>query len=375
MIEYVEIRAAASREIIGIIDTAKSIIWRSCYYEAGDFEIYVPCNAATVNLLVAGNYVTRPNDHNVGIIEKIEITFNEFDGRMIIATGRMAKSILDRRIIYRLTDNSVSPTILSGNVEHAARAVVYNNAIDCEFDSDRNIDALVLGAHSGNTKIIVDANGEAATKQVTYNNLLSWTDEFLREYEIGAYIGLNDSLELQYLCFEGVDRSVDNTDGNDPVIFSQDFDNLLSSDYIYSEEKYKNMALIGGEGEGTARFCSVLIPSLTGIERREMFINASTSSKTYKDDQGDEQTLTDEEYNTQLQSIGAQDLAGAQITQSFDGTINVNNGVYKYKENFNLGDLVTVQDNEIGLYINTRIIEVIETQDENGYNITANYGL
>ena len=375
MIEYVEIRAAASREIIGIIDTAKSIIWRSCYYEAGDFEIYVPCNAATVNLLVAGNYVTRPNDHNVGIIEKIEITFNEFDGRMIIATGRMAKSILDRRIIYRLTDNSVSPTILSGNVEHAARAVVYNNAIDCEFDSDRNIDALVLGAHSGNTKIIVDANGDPATKQVTYNNLLSWTDEFLREYEIGAYIGLNDSLKLQYLCFEGVDRSVDNTDGNDPVIFSQDFDNLLSSDYIYSEEKYKNMALIGGEGEGTARFCSVLIPSLTGIERREMFINASTSSKTYKDDQGDEQTLTDEEYNTQLQSIGAQDLAGAQITQSFDGTINVNNGVYKYKENFNLGDLVTVQDNEIGLYINTRIIEVIETQDENGYNITANYGL
>ena len=375
MIEYVEIRAAASREIIGIIDTAKSIIWRSCYYEAGDFEIYVPCNAATVNLLVAGNYVTRPNDHNVGIIEKIEITFNEFDGRMIIATGRMAKSILDRRIIYRLTDNSVSPTILSGNVEHAARAVVYNNAIDCEFDSDRNIDALVLGAHSGNTKIIVDANGDPATKQVTYNNLLSWTDEFLREYEIGAYIGLNDSLKLQYLCFEGVDRSVDNTDGNDPVIFSQDLDNLLSSDYIYSEEKYKNMALIGGEGEGTARFCSVLIPSLTGIERREMFINASTSSKTYKDDQGDEQTLTDEEYNTQLQSIGAQDLAGAQITQSFDGTINVNNGVYKYKENFNLGDLVTVQDNEIGLYINTRIIEVIETQDENGYNITANYGL
>ena len=375
MIEYVEIRAAATREIIGIIDTAKSIIWRSCFYDTGDFEIYVPCSSETVNLLVEGNFVTRPNDRNVGIIEKIEITFNEFDGRMIIATGRMAKSILDRRIIYRLTDNSVSPTILSGNVEHAARAVVYNNAIDCEFDSNRNIDALVLGAHSGNTKIIVDANGDAATKQVTYNNLLSWTDEFLREYEIGAYIGINDSLKLEYLCFEGADRSVDNTDGNDPVIFSQDFDNLLSSDYIYSSESYKNMALIGGEGEGTARFVSALIPDLTGIERREMFINASTSSKTYKDDQGDEQTLTDEEYNTQLQSIGAQDLAGAQIVQSFDGTINVNNGVYIYKENFNLGDLVTVQDNAIGLYINTRIIEVIETQDENGYNITANYGL
>ena len=72
---------------------------------------------------------------------------------------------------------------------------------------------------------------------------------------------------------------------------------------------------------------------------------------------------------------GTQTLTGSQIEQRFDGTINVNNSVYQYKTNFNLGDLVTVQDNAIGLYINTRIIEVIETQDSNGYNITANYGL
>ena len=375
MIEYVEIRAAESREIIGIIDTAKSIIWRSCFYDTGDFEIYIPCTPETINLLVAGNYVTRPNDKNVGIIEAVDVTFNNDDGRMIIATGRMSKSILDRRIIYKISGNSVSPTILSGNVETAARSVVNANAINCEFDAARNIDALVLGAHSGSTKTIVDADGNAAQKQVTYNNLLSWIDDFLHEYEIGAFVGLNDSLKLEFKCFEGVDRSVDNTDGNDPVIFSQDFDNLLSSDYKYNEANYKNMALIGGEGEGTARFVSSLIPDLTGIERREVFVNASTSSKTYNDDQGHEQTLSDSEYNMQLKSIGAQNLAGAQIEQSFDGTININNGVYKYKENFDLGDIVTVQDNAIGLYINTRIIEIIETQDENGYNINANYGL
>ena len=375
MIEYVEIRAASNREIIGIIDTAKSIIWRSCYYESGDFEIYAPCNPETVNLLVSGNYVTRPNDQNVGIIENVNIEFKVFDGRMIIASGRMAQSILDRRVIYRMSENSVSPTILSGNVETAARSVVYANAINCEFDPARNIDALVLGDHSGSTKLIVDSNGDASTKQVTYNNLLSWTNEFLREYEIGAYISINESFQLEYKCYEGHDRSVDNTEGNDPVIFSQDFDNLSSSIYKYSEEKYKNMALIGGEGEGTARFCAALIPDLTGINRREIFINASTASKTYKDDQGDEQTLTDDEYKAQLQTLGAQELAGDQIEQQFDGSINVNNGVYKYKENFDLGDLVTVQDNEIGIYINTRIIEVIETQDENGYNINVNYGL
>lgn len=375
MIDYIEIRAAVTREIIGIIDTAKSIIWHVQYYDTGDFEIYAPCNNFTVNLLVAGNYVSRPNEKHVGIIENVEYIFNTFDGRMIVATGRMCKSILDRRIIYRLSGYSVSPTILSGNVETAARTVVNDNAISCSFDTARNMSVLVLGAHSGSTKIIVDSGGNPTTKQVTYNNLMSWTNEFLREYEIGSYIGIDDNLKLSYCCFEGVDRSIDNIDGNDPVIFSQQFDNLLSSDYVYGEEKYKNMALVGGEGEGTTRFCSVLIPSLTGFERREKFIDASSSSKKYKDEHGDEQTLTDAEYNSQLQAIAAQDLAGTQITQKFDGEINLNNGVYKYKTNFDLGDIVTIQDNEIGLYTNTRILEIIETQDDNGYNISAKYGV
>lgn len=375
MIEYIEIRAAATREIIGIIDTAKSIIWHVYYYDTGDFEIYAPCNSQTVNLLVSGNYVTRPNDKHVGIIEFVDYTFNHFDGRMIIATGRMCKSILDRRLIYRLSGFSVSPTILSGNVENAARSVITDNAINCSFDSARNISALVLGAHSGSTKTIVDSSGNATTKQVTYNNLMTWTNEFLREYEIGAFVGINDALKLEYKCFEGVDRSVDNTAGNDPVIFSQQFDNLVSSEFVYDEQQYKNMALIGGEGEGTERFCSVVIPTQTGFDRRETFIDASNSSKKYKDAHGDEQTLTDSEYNKQLQAIGRQDLAGMQIKQTFDGEINLNNNVYKYKTNFNLGDLVTIQDNAINLYINTRILEIIETQDENGYNITAKYGI
>ena len=375
MIEYVEIRDAATREIIGIVDTAKSIIWHTTYYETGDFEIYAPCTALTVELLVVGNYVTRPNDKNVGIIEHIQITYNANDGRMIVASGRMAKSILDRRVIYRISGTSVSPTILSGNVETAARSVITANAINCTFDTERNIAPLVLGAHSGSTAIIRDSSGNASTKQVTYDNLLTWTNEFLKEYGIGAYIRINNALKLEYLCFEGIDRSVDNQGGNEPVIFSQAFDSLISSDYEYNEQEYKNMALIGGEGEGTARFCAVYRPTQKGIDRRELFIDASSSSKTYEDAQGHEQTLTNAEYRAQLQAIAAQQLATLQVVQSFNGEINLNGGAYKYGIDYNLGDFITIQDNGIGLYINTRILEITEVQDDNGYNISAVYGI
>ena len=49
MIDYVEIRNAET-ELMGIIDTAKSIIWRSVYYGVGDFEVYAQATQNTRQL-------------------------------------------------------------------------------------------------------------------------------------------------------------------------------------------------------------------------------------------------------------------------------------------------------------------------------------
>ena len=40
---------------------------------------------------------------------------------------------------------------------------------------------------------------------------------------------------------------------------------------------------------------------------------------------------------------------------------------------FALGDIVTIQDNNIGVYVNARIREAIEVQDENGYSVEVIY--
>ena len=49
MIEFVEIRGHDTN-IIGIIDTAQSVIWRSVYFGVGDFEIYAPATPDIINL-------------------------------------------------------------------------------------------------------------------------------------------------------------------------------------------------------------------------------------------------------------------------------------------------------------------------------------
>lgn len=374
MIDLVEIRDA-DRVTIGVIDAASSIIWHSVYNGVGDFEIYCKASDPNVVLLQIGNYVTRPNNDEVGIIEHINVTFNYSDGYMITATGRFAKSLLDRRLIYTLSGKTNTPTIIRGNVEIAMRQLVKDNAIDCSFDSRRNIPILGLAALQGLTPIIVDENGNAARKQVSYKNLLDYTEKVLREYGLAAKIILNNSnKKLLYQVYQGTDRSSGNTEGNEAIIFSLDYDNLVSSEYDYSEESLKNSALIGGEGEGLERFYTLLTKDKSALELREIFVDASSINKTYTDDNDEEQEYTDAEYREMLNQQGMQALDEHLVTETFSGEINATHGAWQYERDYQLGDIVTVQDNLIGIYINVRITEVTEVQDENGYSVNVVFG-
>lgn len=371
-IEYVEIRDE-STTLLGIVDTASSIIWHSVYFGVGDFEIYAEASADVRKLLQVGNLVTRPDDLEVGIIEKINIADDPTSGLMITATGRFAKSILERRLIYNLSGNVNTPTILRGNVEAEVRRVVYENAISCSFDSRRNIPQLALGDVAGLPHIIVDENGAAAAKQVSYQNLLTYTDELLQEYGLGSTVILDeDAGKLRYIVYGGIDRSWDNAAGNDPIIFGKDYDNLTSSSYEYDTTTEKNVALIGGAGEGAERFYSLIAGAQAGLQRRELWVDASSLNRTYKDDSDVEQTYTDSEYRAMLNAAGKQQLNTHTPTERFDAPFDIQNSRWKYNRDFALGDIVTTQDEDIGKFINVRLREVLEVQDENGYSIEAN---
>lgn len=373
MIDYVEIRNT-NTDLIGIIDTAASIIWHSVYFGVGDFEIYTQATPEALSILKKWHYVTRPNDIEVGIIEKIDITNDIESGPMITAAGRFAKSILDRRLIYRLSGTVNRATTLRGNVETNIRSLVKNNAISCSFDSKRNIAILELGEAAGFSEIIVDENGTAAQKQVSYENLLTYTDEVLKEYGLASVVVLDtERKKLRYIVYGGINRSINNVTNNEPVIFSQEFDNLTASAYSCDTTTEKNVALIGGEGEGTARFYALLAGKETDLQRREIFVDASSISKTYKDENEEEHTYTNAEYTAVLKAQGKQEITPLATVVSFTGQIDIINGNYVYNRDFSLGDIVTVQDNTIGVGVDVRILEITEVQDENGYTVEAKY--
>lgn len=372
MIDFLEIRDT-NRAIIGILDTAKSIIWDVEYFGVGAFEIYAPFTPENAQMLQVGHYVTRTDERNVGKIEHINITYDAIDGRMITASGNFAKVILAQRLIYSKNGNSIAPVVSSGNVETAARALVNSNII-AAADTARNISFVELGAVAGLPAVIVDANGNATQKQTSFDNLQAYTDALLQEYGAGAYVGIDrETLKLQYIVYAGADRSIDNTAGNSPLIFAQDYDNLLATNYAYNVQAYKNTALIGGAGEGTARYVELLSGG-SGIDRREIFIDAADQSRTYTNASGTETQYTNAVYSQMLISKARQELAALGVVETLSGDIDITNSGLIFGVDFYAGDIVTVQDNDIGKYINARILKVTEVQDDNGYSVSVSFG-
>jgi hypothetical protein len=208
-LEYLEIRNERL-ELLGLIDDAVSLIWHSVYYGVGDFDIEIAKSKSALQLLRKGNFVTRYDCDEIGIIEKVETNTNAEGKKVLTASGRFAKILLNRRLIYQLSGSTNKATIISGNVQTAARTLVSSNAIDCPFDGRRNIAILELGAvDSSITEKIIDENGKNASKQVSYQNLQEYTDELLQEYAIGAKVIFTDSDKLQYVCYKGRDLSAD----------------------------------------------------------------------------------------------------------------------------------------------------------------------
>ena len=187
----------------------------------------------------------------------------------------------------------------------------------------------------------------------------------LEEYECGARLRI-DGTSLYYDVFEGADHT---STSDSPIIFSLDFENLLSADYLKDVENFKNFALIGGEGEGLDRFFALYNDSASGYNRREVFVDALSINRKYEDG-GETKTYTDSQYTKMLQGQAQTELKERIVTEEFSGELAGGN----YGIDFDIGDMVTVQDNRLGILADVRILQVDEIQDISGYSVKINFG-
>lgn len=335
-------------ERLAVIDDYNSFIWTTRYYDCGDFELCVDVHSNSFDLFQMDYYILRDDDENVGIIENVKIQRNEEGHEIMIVSGRFLPSIIGRRIISKQTQ-------ISGNVSNGIYMLLQNEIINPTI-AQRKISNFVCGNY---------INTQAIEQQFTGDNLLTAITDICRTYNIGFKVILNDSNQYVFQMFNGVDRSY-GQNVNPYVVFSDAYDNLLSSEY---EENYKNIAtnvLVAGEGEGLDRKTLWVTKSNpSGINRHEVY-------KDHRNIRSNDGEISDAEYNQLLHEAGLEQLT--TFTQAFTGTVYFDNIVYK--QDVNIGDICTIENARWGMYINARLVEVIESVNEAGeYSIVPSFGL
>ena len=337
---------------IKLIEEYESLIWATRYKTCGDFELYLTITSPEVlNYFKRGYYIARSDVDSLMIIEQLTTETDTDDENHLSITGRSLESIPERRIVW-------GSKSITGNLQDGIISLFNDNLIN-PSDPNRKIN---------NYKFIVsdDPNIISMTMDAQYtgDDLYSILTNVCEERNMGFKTILNSDNEFVTSLYCGKDRTLDQL-VYPAVVFSPMYENLDTSSFVQNSKGYKNVTLIGGEGDaGNRKY--VPYGEEHGLNRREVYTDASGTTSNVNN-----RRLTDEEYTALLIQKGKEKLAESPDIEAFEGTV-LPTASYEFGKDYYLGDLVTVI-NEYGITANARVIEAVESFDSNGYSLIPTF--
>jgi hypothetical protein len=324
-----------TRNLAGIVESFEYLRWTRRYSACGSFELKAIATTENLALLQIGHYLWKSDDEEAGIIEHVELS--QTDKEIITVSGRFATSLLARRIIWGIeTLNGTLSTCVQTLLDHH----ILNPA-----DGNRKIDFVSFAAPS----LPMSVN-----TQISYRNLMDVVTGLCDTANVGIKTVFSPAeRDFTVTLYEGATSQ---------AVFSREYENLTEQTYIQSNVDYADTALIGGEGEGTERtFVSIIGDS--GEQRRELFVDAKDLRQ---EDFGSG-------YADALIFRGQSKLSELAMVQSFDAAVNPH-GNLKYKEDFDLGQVVQVISKKWGVALTARITEIEESYDSDGQSLNIVFG-
>ena len=326
-----------SLTFLGEVDDYGSLIYTRKWNTYGEFQI---TTGYRNDLLAKGNIIMVGTDpEKSGIIQYVQYS-DEND--YVTVKGYSLLWLLSSRITVPPAGEDYD--VISGQVEEVMMALVDHNAVDPE-DTKRTIPLLVCAEPQG--------LGGLTTWQARYSNLLEDLTELSRVSGLGIRVDLDyHTGHMVFKVCQGVDRSADQTD-RAPMIFNPSYDNVYAREYTINDTESRNTAYVAGQGEGAERDIAVVGADNTGLGRREVFVDAR-----------------DLQDPTQLPARGETKLADMQPVTSYECSVIE----YGYREDWDLGDYVTIIDREFGTWLTTQVVEAQEAADANGETVTPTFG-
>ena len=337
-----------SLKVVGIIEDYYSLIWAERYYEAGDFELELPIFYNESRLIAFGNFLVINDSDVLMIIEEIKPATSEEKSSLMVK-GESAESLLKRRSIS-VPEDVNGPTVL-------VIANFINENVINPTDSKRKISILhgvAMGSIPGDYQ-----------DQVEVQSIYDIVVKICKATGVGFEVYRGSSGNYLYCrLYVGQDRSYEQST-NLYVVFSPNFDNVISSSFYLSEKGritvvnvitddpvYPYTTVWMGDTVGE------IIPEPEDLDRREVTLETSI-----KRDLDNTTQLTNSEVSAIIQTRGREIILENRPKGLFEGDFDIQ-GNFKLGIDFNMGDVV--QTSIEGRTTPARVIELVRTYSVEG---------
>lgn len=368
----------------------QSLQYTRNYHGVGSFEIHINRYAHGAEHFDKGNLISLGQKHKVGIIVTREIELNESgkESENLKLTGTTLCGLLDRRITVPPT--STSHDRKQGNAETVMKHYVQNHFVNPD-DSNRRMKRLEIAPNRN--------RGEHVKWESRYKNIGEELEKISKESNLGWEI--HADFKNKKFIFDVVERkdlTQRNTDGNNPVFFSPEFETVKSQSFMDSDNDLRNFGYVGGQGEGKERKI-VEIGQTKGFDRIETFVDARDVSN----EDEDRNELPEDEVVELLTDRGTKKMKEMETLLSFETEIltpitrksyeythegyrHPGQPVHKthvtkqqitpfeYEVDFDLGDVVDVVNKSWNLTMSTPIVEITEIHEASGFRLEAVFG-
>lgn len=347
-------------ELLTEIDEYTSLQYERSWSGVGRFELVINRHIRGVDHLAKGNIIMLDqNPEKAGIINHKEIQLDE--GGKITENwsirGVPLEGVAQRRLTYPPAGSGYD--VINDKAETAMKHYVNTQIVD-PVDTDRVISQVQIATDL--------ERGQAVRWQSRYKNLADELHRISMLTGLGWYVYLDlDNQKWVFDAREGVDRT-EGQSTNSRVILSPEFDSIRAQNFMDSDINFRNVAIVGGQGEGADRRIEK-VGSGDGLGRLETFVDARDVAE--EDEDGipiPEQDVIDtliQRGQEQLNELATQKLFEAEILEK---------SPFQYERDWDLGDIVTIQNTDWGVTLDARIIGVLEIYEASGRRIQASFG-
>lgn len=323
----------------GFIPTVQTYEIQHHFYETNTLHLEAANDSDMFALLKVGSILNQTKSQKGFLIHSVELATDE---SKIYVDAFGIESILNDRVV-------IPPKVFSNaTAEFIMQSLVAQHMIS-PSDTKRRYTGLVLGSQ--------------ATTTTTYNS--SYCRDVM--YDIFTEMAKNNNIgyrfrfdpiakQIYFETYLGVDRTV-NQSTVEPIAWRSKWNDITGEQVINSTKSYKNV-VYSISGDDTNNFFEVVDnENLTGWNRKELVTIATDITRSQQDENGT--VLTETQLREILKTRGKLELYRNFKQSDFTFILSPDLNE-KFGEDFDVGDMVSVIQDQYGIIQHKRIIGVRE---------------